>query len=437
MRLNILLSAHEFSPIQGSECAVGWNLAVRLSKYHNITVLYASGTYLYPNLYSDAVHAYIQNNGTIKGLTLINIDQPVITVRLGNFNKLFDKLGPTGMPPIYYLGYNFWEKECLKKAKELIKEKQFDLAHHLTQIAYREPGYLWKLNIPFVWGPTGGATKLPPKIYKSLPRKFRLMEDFRNISNFYKLNLSSQIRNANKIASKIYSFTEFDSKILQKHATCKVEVLVESGTNPISNHLKTLKSDDRIKGVWCGRITPYKGAEILIRALGKSDIIKNNVELTIIGDGILKESMVLLAKSLGVNHISWINEVKHSEVFALMAGADFFIHTSLREGTPNVIMEALANSLPVICHDAFGMSIAINDSCGIKIPFESPKKSIDEFCDAIESLVLDKVFLNKLKEGAKIRANELSWDNLAKHIAEDYSKLINNINLTNNHKQVN
>lgn len=40
-RLNILISGHELSPFQGSECAEGWNIVKRLGEYHNITVLYA------------------------------------------------------------------------------------------------------------------------------------------------------------------------------------------------------------------------------------------------------------------------------------------------------------------------------------------------------------------------------------------------------------
>lgn len=40
-QLNILISAHEMSPYQGSECAEGWNIVKRLGEYHNITVLYS------------------------------------------------------------------------------------------------------------------------------------------------------------------------------------------------------------------------------------------------------------------------------------------------------------------------------------------------------------------------------------------------------------
>jgi len=40
-RLKILISAHELSPYQGSECAVGWNIVTRLAQYHDIVVIFA------------------------------------------------------------------------------------------------------------------------------------------------------------------------------------------------------------------------------------------------------------------------------------------------------------------------------------------------------------------------------------------------------------
>ena len=49
--MNILISAHEFSPVQGSECAEGWNIVQGLvkNKQINITVLYARGSQYSPN----------------------------------------------------------------------------------------------------------------------------------------------------------------------------------------------------------------------------------------------------------------------------------------------------------------------------------------------------------------------------------------------------
>jgi len=108
-----------------------------------------------------------------------------------------------------------------------------------------------------------------------------------------------------------------------------------------------------------------------------------------------------------------------------MSEADFFVHTSLREATSHVIPEALSSGLPVICHDAYGMGIVIDRSCGIKIPLLSPEDSINGFHAAIEKLVLDKQLLNELKIGAKKRSLEITWDMMAETMAIDYSEIVN------------
>ena len=37
----------------------------------------------------------------------------------------------------------------------------FDLVHQVNFMTFREPGYLWTLDAPFVWGPWGGGAELP------------------------------------------------------------------------------------------------------------------------------------------------------------------------------------------------------------------------------------------------------------------------------------
>ena len=68
-----------------------------------------------------------------------------------------------------------------------------------------------------------------------------------------------------------------------------------------------------------------------------------------------------------------------------MRDADVFVFTSLQEGTSTVVMEALALGLPVICHDACGMGVAVNERCGIKVPMISPGLSQGGFAAAIRS----------------------------------------------------
>jgi glycosyltransferase involved in cell wall biosynthesis len=67
------------------------------------------------------------------------------------------------------------------------------------------------------------------------------------------------------------------------------------------------------------------------------------------------------------------------------------------------------------------MAVAVDDTCGIKVPFENPEQSIQGFHDAIKRLLLNPELVERLSEGALRRASELSWDAKVKEMAEAYA----------------
>ncbi len=421
-RLRVLIIAHEFSPYRGSECAVGWNIVTRLAAHHDVTVLYASGSQPRPNSYVEAVNEYFLEVSRIPGFSLINIDQPAFTRCTAYVNSLFSGLGPIGLPFLYYIGYNGWQKAAFKKAVSLHKKNPFEIVHQLTQISFREPGYMWKLGIPFFWGPTGGTALLPWDFFKTLPFAYKLMEGMRFISNSYQSHFVPRIKKANCKAAVIYTYSSEDEKYLRKRAAGKIKQMLDVGTTLQLNISKYHPDNSStLTGVWCGQLTYRKAPDILLNALAWDELTKEHVRIKIIGTGPLEQSMHNLASALKLNNIEWIRKIPHNEVFEIMEHADFLVHTSLREATSSVIPEALSMGLPVICHDVNGMSAAVNETCGIKIALKSPKESITGFHNAIKLLMSDKDTLNKLKTGALKRAFDITWDNMARTIADDYT----------------
>lgn len=425
-RLNILIVAHEFSPEQGSECSEGWNIVTRLATYHDVTVLYASGSQFKHNSYLDAVDRYIRDNGPLEGLKLINIDQPKMTNFFSTINKYFLKVSCIGLPILYFLGYNFWQKAAYEEAKKLVKQKEYHIVHQLTQITFREPGYLWKLGIPFVWGPTGGTCTIPQGFLSILSWKSRMFEKIRSFSNFYQFRFVGRIIQANKRAKLIYSFTKEDGLLFEKRAKGEIKLMLDAGTT-LSGILDKPKKEASsvLTAIWCGQLIERKAPSILLKAIAAGKFETEKIKFLIIGDGPLRESLMKLAEELNLKNIEWIKNVNHNKVFELMKAADFFIHTSYREATSNVIPEALSMGLPVICHDANGMSIAINESCGIKIPLVSIDESVLGFQNAIRQLLSDKKYLIQLQKGAIARTPEISWDAMAETIANDYLRIYN------------
>lgn len=424
-RLRVVIVAHEFSPYSGSECAVGWNIVTRLARYHDVTVLYSSGSHSNHSSYVDAINRYFQVSSPIEGLTLINIDKPALSEFIASVNSVFKKLSPIGLPVLYYTGYKYWQKSVYKKAKELHQRNKFDIAHQLTQISFREPGYLWKLDIPFFWGPTGGTSSFPKNFYKALTLKSQILDRIRTLSTGYQYNFTQRIIKANKKAVMIYTFSKTDETCFRKRSHGQVKIMLDVGTfSRISQNHQIKDKSSVLKGIWCGRLDEYKAPEILLKALAKSQLTREKIIFQIIGTGPLEEAMLKKAENLNLNNIEWVKRVSHERVFELMSQADFFVHTSIKEATSSVIPEALSTGLPVICHGSFGMNIAINETCGIKVPLKSPKDSVDGFHNAIRRLIEDKDLLAKLKLGARERSDQLSWDNMAHTIADDYLNAI-------------
>jgi hypothetical protein len=123
-RLNILISAHEFSPYLGSECSSGWNIITKLSHHHDITVLYAETNQFNTNNYKLNIEKYINEYGRIKNLHLISVSQPKSTKLIARFNKFVShKKTSTGYSFLYFLALIFWEKKFIKFQRILLKNK--------------------------------------------------------------------------------------------------------------------------------------------------------------------------------------------------------------------------------------------------------------------------------------------------------------------------
>ena len=422
MIYNILLIAHEISPVQGSECAQGWNIAIRLSQYNKITLLYASGSQFNPQSYKCEIDkiSFLYPN-----IDFININQTKFGLVVSEINKfIFGRFSPIGNPLIYYFVYNLWQKKAYNFSKKIINEKKIDLIHLLTSISFREPGYFWKLNVPFIWGPTGGLTILPESYINTLSFREKLLEKIRN--KYINFEFSSRkIKNAIKYSSLIYTFSEIDKFNFIKAGAKNVKNLLDSGSTYLDLPLR--EPSDIIKVVWAGQLVKRKSFNILLDAFIKlPNEYKNKFKFTILGTGILLNYFIDKVKEYGVSDFFiFVGHKNRDQLFDILKNSDILVHTSYREATTNIIPEALSTNLPVICHDISGMSIAINESCGFKIPLIDNEYSSDEIV-RIFILICENInILVNLKNGAKKRSDQISWDQNAKKITNDYNEILN------------
>jgi glycosyltransferase involved in cell wall biosynthesis len=146
--------------------------------------------------------------------------------------------------------------------------------------------------------------------------------------------------------------------------------------------------------------------------------------LTVVGDGPETAHWKSLAQSLGLTAIHWTGHVSQELALREMSGADLLAFTSVMEGTPHVVLEALSLGVPIVCHDACGMGIAVNNDCGIRIPLQDSAASIAGFAGAITRLAASPAELTRLSQGALRRADDLSWDSKVDQMLQVYDQVL-------------
>lgn len=96
-----------------------------------------------------------------------------------------------------------------------------------------------------------------------------------------------------------------------------------------------------------GRLSPEKGFDLLIRAVGELVRRGRDVQLLIAGEGAEKDNLNRLAGELGLSERVRLLGYQ-SDLTPLYEAFDAYALSSLREGLPNVLLEAMAMRTPVV-----------------------------------------------------------------------------------------
>lgn len=103
------------------------------------------------------------------------------------------------------------------------------------------------------------------------------------------------------------------------------------------------RGKDNIKLIFVGRLVKQKGIDRILHIFKEN----HNIEITIVGDGVLKEKLIEKTKNLNIEKkVNFIGLKKNP--YNLIAGADYLILPSRWEGLPNCVLESLALGTPVL-----------------------------------------------------------------------------------------
>jgi glycosyltransferase involved in cell wall biosynthesis len=421
--MHVLIKAHEISPIRGSECSNGWNFVEEISKKIKLTVVHAETNQFGTINYKNEIRNVKLNNN----VEFISVEQPFITRLLAKLNSLLSRTRQgTGFSIIYFIGVFFWELKVYKFLKKTDLDK-YDLIHNLNHISYREPSFLWKLNKPFVWGPTSGVGNIPLAFIKDFSFKFKIIITIRNISNILQTKYSRRIISASKKASKIFYVSKEDELFFKQYNN-KIEYLPDVTIEDFcSKNIYINTRINKIDLIWVGRIDSIKSLDILLKVFKINPKLKDFYNIKIIGNGLLKEKLIKYCITNNINNVNWFGQIDREKVKSEMLKSDILIHTSIKEASATVIMEALSCELPVICHDAFGMAKIVDSKIGYKIPYVSKETSIKFLNKVLGDILRDPISLKQKSKNIKKASNRFTKQNIIKEILSTYENIIDSL----------
>ncbi len=143
---------------------------------------------------------------------------------------------------------------------------------------------------------------------------------------------------------------------------------------------------DQVIGLFVGRITRQKGLRTLLDALERPEILKLPLHLVIVGEGDQREELERRTNSSPAlrGRMSWVGfrEVSRS----LFQAARFLVLPSEWEGMPNIVLEAMANGLPVIGTAIEGTEdLVIDGVTGWLVPPRDPSSLASAIMEATQS----------------------------------------------------
>ena len=122
-----------------------------------------------------------------------------------------------------------------------------------------------------------------------------------------------------------------------------------------------------------GRLDWMKDHASVIRALAILRRSLPGARLVIVGEGSDREALAALARELGVaEHVALVGH--QADVAQALGGMDLFVFaTTQYEGLPNVLVEAMAARVPIVCTDVGPCrEVLAGGTAGVLVPPRSP-----------------------------------------------------------------
>lgn len=418
--MKIALIAYSISPFYGSEYAVGWDFVTHMAKEHELYVFYGCSK---PTTMGqkDDLNEYTKQTG-MENVHFICVELPndVIHALYSRLRKVHYLLG-------FYFQYKSWHQLLKKEIECWNRNIAFDVIHYLNPIGFKEPGYCYELDVPYVWGPVQGVQNRPYALWRALDWKGKIEASIRFVLHNFYLRYSKRLKRAIDNTDILISALPLTKIQFEKIHKKESIYLPENGLSEMkTNTPVTYVSQTPLKLIWVGEISQRKALVILLDALNLlPPSMLHLFHVDVIGEGKMRNRMENYCKTHGLDGIvAFHGKIKREEVADYFSKSHLHIISSLGEATTTVLWEAMSYGVPTMTLDHCGMSGVVCDNCGIKIPIHSYKQVVSDMANQLLYIVQHPNTIARLSSGVLQCSAKYSWDIRLQIFNNAYSEAI-------------
>lgn len=401
--MKVLLSAYACEPNKGSEPGVGWHWALEVARLgHEVWVLTRANN-------RPAIEAERETLRPLPNLRFLYYDLPPWA--------RWWKRGQRGVH-LYYL---LWQWGAYRLAKRIHARERLDRVHHVTFGGIRQPSFMGRLGIPFLFGPAGGGERAPWRLRYGYGLRGWFLDAIRDMANFL-IGVDPLMRATFGQAETIYVKTPASRRVIPRKYWPKVRCSLEIGVTlrpDAAPRLGNYRRSDRFRILYVGRFLYWKGMHLGLNAFARLLEARPEARLTMVGAGPDETRWRALADKLGLGKcITWFSWTAQAELHHLYSRHDILLFPSLHDSSGNVVLEALAHGLPVVCLDLGGPAVVVDATCGRVIATLGAGRSrvIDRLANALIEIAEDRERYRSLSEGALARARQHDWRSKVRHL---------------------
>jgi len=170
-----------------------------------------------------------------------------------------------------------------------------------------------------------------------------------------------------------------------------------------------------------GRLEPQKRFDLLLDAFARIARSDSRLRLLIAGEGSARRALEAQIAALGLGNRCRLAG-QQADIVGVHHALDLFVQSSEYEGTPNVVLEAMALETPVVATDVGGTSELCEDGVhGLIVP----SRDMPALAKAIETLIADTDRRGALVSAARERVErDLSFERRVKTLDDIYQTLM-------------